>query len=195
MRILFYILLILTYYSPKAQSWEKVKHTASLLIEKQIKAPANNYGVRITSTLPAPLNSLEKQIENVNEYTQWLYRYKFAEITKTTHNGFIFRAIIASPIPFKNRKIKVKVTKKQTLTETNYTLKNLPITDPKFCPNCKTVSKMQAYWRLKKITNTKTEIQNCTQMEIVLPLPQSLIYNLLYKGPRKTFEKLQQLYP
>lgn len=150
----------------------------------------DGYHIKAICNIPKNIAKIEEKIESPTNYPDWLYRYKEAEKINATKNGFVFRAIINAPTPLKNRKIRVAVDKKRNATNTDYILTSSAFEDATYCPNCNTVENLKGAWYLKSLSDNLTKVTHEMYMDIKIPLPRSLVYRLMLKGPTKSFENL-----
>jgi len=177
-----------------SQTWKTVKNEQGIRIEKNTETKANTYNFRTTVNLKTSVEELLKRIENVSEYPKWLYKYNSAEIIEELPNGFVFRAIIKSPFPLKDRKIQIKIKKVISEKGILYIMNGMPITDPEYCKKCVAMEQIEGLWELTKVNKTETQLRNTMKINVPVLLPKIILYPLIYKAPFKTFEELVAIY-
>lgn len=123
-----------------------------------------------------------------------MYKYNSAEIIEELPNGFVFRAIIKSPFPLKDRKIQIKIKKVISEKGILYIMNGMPITDPEYCKKCVAMEQIEGLWELTKVNKTETQLRNTMKINVPVLLPKIILYPLIYKAPFKTFEELVAIY-
>ena len=191
---LIFIILFFSLSTCFAQGWKVVDEKKGVLVEKSNKTKNDTYHFRATTKVKAPIAVLEKLLENIPNYPNWLYKYELAEVLENLEDTYVFRAKILAPFPLRNRKIQVELTKKKSEGYVNYQMQGVRVTDKQFCVTCEEVIGISGSWELKKITPQLTEVRNTTKVMVNLPLPKSLLYPLFYRAPQKSFEKLLEMY-
>ncbi|WP_010181029.1 SRPBCC family protein [Aquimarina agarilytica] len=193
--VVFFVLIISLSRACSAQGWKVVAQKKGILIEKSSKTKNDTYHFRATAKVKASLVELEKLVENIPNYSNWLYKYELAEVLEASGNIHVFRAKILAPFPLKNRKLQIKLIKNKTEDFVSYQMQGIQVADEQFCIACEEVVGISGSWELKKITDQLTEVRNTTKVIVDLPLPKSLLYPLFYRAPQKSFENLLKMYP
>ncbi len=190
------LLLICYSVSLNAQDWRQVKSSnSSIELAIDLDSQGDSYRIKASSILSLPISQIEALIESPESYPKWLYRYEEAELLLKEKNNFVFKAIIGAPIPLKDRKIKVKVTKTANFSDTVlFSLENQSFSkDSEYCKRCIAVESLTGSWELFAIASDKTKVVHEMEMQLKVPLPRNIIYRLMLKGPTKSFENLQAL--
>ncbi len=177
-----------------AQDWKVIESgIPNLVFEIDQEAKGDLYHIRATQNFDISIHRIRSLIEDPTTYSKWLYRYQEAKIDSILSDRFVFRAIVNAPVSLKDRRLKVLTTKQQKVDGVvRYALSNLFFSDnDQYCMQCADIGYLKGYWELIPLGTSKTKVIHEMTISIKAPLPRSIMYRIIKKGPIKSFANLR----
>jgi len=173
--------------------WELKKNEDGIAVYTRKPAKGNVKELRVVCELEATKAQLINTLQNIGDYTSWVYSNKKSEIIKTVNPmNIIYYTQSRLPWPIKDRDLIVELTIVPTQDVLNIQAKSLPDYLPKENEYIR-VPYSLATWKVMQAPNNKLKVDYTFSVDPGGSIPSWLLNATITIGPYNSFYKLREI--
>jgi hypothetical protein len=192
--LFFFLICLIPIFSAGAQGkWELKKDEDGIQIFTRQAAKGNIKELRVTCELDATKTQLINTLENIGDYSSWVYSNKKSYILKIINpQNIVYYTQSHLPWPIKDRDLVIELTINPTADVLDIEAKSLPDYLPKQS-NYIRVPYSLATWKVTQAANNKLKVDYTFSLDPGGNIPSWLVNATLTIGPYNSFAKLKEI--
>ncbi len=176
----------------RENNWHLLKEEDSIKVFVKDN-PGGYMSVRMELHIYGSLKSLQQRLQDVDGYTNWVYRCASAtQISTPDDSSLIYRIVTDFPFPFKDRELTVRSVQKTDTNGIYYSRSSAVQTTDKDSQYA-VIHHFESLWKVTPITPENLSIVYEVTTEPGGEIPAWLYNMAVDQGPLHTMKKLREL--
>lgn len=177
--------------------WKLITTDGDIKVYKRTREGTDLKEVRIDNVFHVPAADLVRELDDADNYFQWIYKCGESKVLATpSENEIVYYTLANVPSPVWDRDIVAhSFYEYNPETKTHFYQSHVPENDAEYMPERKKVVRVKDYgstWTIKEVGENKIETINTVYMDPGGSIPNWLANMTLTKGPTKSMKGLEK---